>query len=124
MPIPTASQSRPSCREPDSTRIPAALRPWIIRSLGHFNRAALAPRQVWAKSQAASAAMKETWAASPGGLSVVTSRVAARLPAWVSQALPRRPRPAVWRRAVIQTGPPSPASARRRASALVESSSS
>ena len=37
----------------------------------------------------------ETWAASPGALCVWLSRVAARLPAPVSQPRPRRPRPAV-----------------------------
>ena len=40
-------------------------------------------------------------------LLVVNSRVAARLPVPVSQARPRRPWPAVWRVAVIHTGPVS-----------------
>jgi len=62
--------------------------------------------------------------ASAGGVAVTLSSVAARFPSPVVQARPRRPRPAVWVRAVIQTGPASPASARRRASAFVESSSS
>jgi len=68
--------------------------------------------------------MKETWAACAGGSSVTDSQVAARFPSPVSQARPRRPRPAVCRAAAIQSGPRAPASARRRASALVESISS
>jgi len=123
-PMPTASQSRPSGRAPDSTRMPADLRPAISRSLGHFTLTRPGDRQDSARSAAARAATKDSCAASPAGRSVVISRVAARLPEPVSQARPRRPRPAVWRRAAIQRGPPSPASARRRASALVESSSS
>ena len=122
--MPTASQSAPSGRLPDSTRIPTALRPWTITSFGHFSRAAPSPRQVWARSAAASAATNDSCAASAAGLSVVSSSVAARLPVDVVHGRPRRPWPAVWRRAVIQTGPPAPASARLRASALVESSSS
>ena len=123
-PMPTASQSRPSSRVPDSTRMPTAFLPCTSTSLGHLSRATPGPRQVSARSAAARAATNDSCAASAGGLSVVIKRVAARLPRSVDHARPRRPRPAVCTAAVIQTGPPSPASARRRASALVESSSS
>ena len=57
-------------------------------------------------------------------LGALIRSVAKRLPGSEIQALPRRPRPLDCIRAAIHTGPLSPAAARRRASSLVESSSS
>ena len=65
------------------------------------------------------AATNDLSASAPGGRA---KSVAAKFPAGIAQARPRRPRAAVWRCARIQTGPASPAAARRSASALVLSS--
>jgi hypothetical protein len=74
-------------------------------------------------SAAASAAAKDSWPVTACDASGRSNSVAARLPSAMSQALPRRPRPAICRAAMIQIDPGSPASARRRAFSLVESSS-
>ncbi len=108
----------------DSSRMPTSFMPLASTSLGHFTRSAALGAKCWSMSQAEMAAAKESWAHSPAGLAGRSISVAERLPVGDSQARPRRPLPAVWRAAVIQTGPGSPAAARRFASSFVESMTS
>ena len=104
--------------------MPLAFLPSSITSLGHLMLTSAGGAYPSSRSAAASAATKVSCAASAGGRCTTVSRVAARLPVSLDQVRPRRPRPADWRRATIHSGPVSPRSAMRRASALVESVSS
>src|SRR5665213_2786129 len=69
-PIPTATH-RPPPAGPDSTRMPAVLRPAIIVSLGHLSVISVGDMYAAARSATASAATKDICAASPGALAVV-----------------------------------------------------
>src|SRR5215470_5984011 len=116
MPIATAT-GVPS----PSIRIPASFFPRNRTSFGHFNAnggSALATARM--ASQTASPATNDNCDANAAGAGSVIKSVAKRLPGAETQARPRRPRPAVWARAVSQSGPVSPARARASASELVE----
>ena len=106
--------------------MPPTLARSIRMSFGHFRRGSgsSASAKPAIASCAATAATNDRCCRWPGAQSGASSSVAARLPAGISQCRPSRPRPADWRRVVIQSGPRSPAAARRCASALVESTSS
>ncbi len=121
-PQPIATLPDPAC----SIRMPALFSPSIKRSLGHFNvRRAGVPDGKHASAAPCTdkAAIKErSGALSPGFR--LSSKLAYMLPGSETQERPKRPRPAVWMRAMIHNGPPSPDFARRLASRLVESSSS
>src|SRR5205807_9759967 len=109
---------------PASSRMPASFLPSASTSLGHLTEIVADGAKQEAVSATANAATKDSCASVAGGIPGLNSRVAARLPWPVSHARALRPRPAVWRAALIHSGPASPFSATRRASLLVESSSS
>ena len=106
-----------------STRMPPVLAEPIRMSFGHLRRRPPAPGEPALRmaSIAATPATSESWPALAMRARRRDSRLACRLPGSDAQARPERPRPAVWRSASTHSGPRSPASARRMASALVES---
>ena len=110
----------PPPRPTPSTRIPAHFEPRDIRSFGHLRPTSVAPRSLAARAKA-TPATKPSWAATAGGQGSIIRALACRLPFGEIQARPRRPLPAVCSSATIHRWPVSPASARRRASSLVES---
>src|SRR5262247_2978296 len=106
--------------------MPASLASPNNRSLGHLT--ASCGRTDGARSAIASwiasAATNESSGQCSGGAGSVNSRLANRLPGSETQLRPRRPRPALCRAAVTQSGPRSPARASVSASVLVDASSS
>src|SRR6185312_1786933 len=107
-----------------SSSRPDSFFPLASTSLGHLTAIPAWGAKCAAISAAAMAAAKLNCGQSDCGRPGVSKSVAARFPLRVCQRLPRRPRPALCRAALIHTGPRSPALARRMASSLVESSSS
>ena len=91
-----------------------------IRSFGHLRPISVAPRSLAARASA-TPATKPSCDATAGGQGSIMRALACRLPFGEIQARPRRPLPAVCSSATIHRRSASPASARRRASSLVES---
>ena len=116
------SQPRPGCPRPRSGCRRSCGRRTRDRSAisGRGARQARA-RQRRQRRAAQAPATKPSCGDRPPGAGSFSSSVACRLPGGEIQARPRRPRPALWRRATIHSGPRSPARGARSASALVES---
>ena len=96
-PMPMASHRLFDFPAPPSSKMPASFLPSASTSLGHLTAMAASGAKCAAISAAASAAAKESWPVTACGASGRSNKVAARLPAAVCQARPRRPRPALWR---------------------------
>ena len=122
--MPTASPGVPPGRATDSSRMPATLPPFSSTSLGHFTaKGSARPVTATNVSNKASAATNDRNAARTPGCTSGRTSAAAKLPAGFCHARPRRPRPAVCCRAMIQVGA-AIAPTRRAASSRVLSTSS
>ena len=118
-PMPTTQARRWSGSETPSTRSPAHFASPQRRSFGHLSAKPAAPASPAARASA-TPATKPSCGAIAGGHGRIRRALAWRLPLGETQLRPRRPRPALCSPATIHRRPGSPASARRRASSLVE----
>ena len=122
-PTPSTAWRTRSGSARSSVSRPAILRPLHSTSLGHLIRALPAPISRAASAAATAAAMVISGARAGAIAGRSTTENVSALPRGATQLRPRRPRPRVWKSATTTSPCRAPASARRWASSLVDSSS-